>query len=892
MSIPRCLSLLKTLFRRRRPEDDLSEELQFHLQNEIEKNITAGMSSEEARYAAFRTFGGVDQVKEQCRDMRGMGLAEEFYHDVKYGLRMLRKNPGFTAVAVITLALGIGANTAIFSLADAILLRPLPVHRPERLYLVSAEDLKGTNTILSYPVYEDIRDRNEVFSSTALAASGTQPEPLEIEIPNTSRQEAEANVTLVSGTYFPVLGVRAEMGRTLTPDDDEAPGGHQVAVVSYRFWKRVLGGNPSLLDTTIRLHGSPYRVVGVMPQGFFGIVVGQVPDVWFPVMMQERVLPGKYYLNDRSTYSFYVFGRLKDGLDHAGCDASLRLLSQQLRTVDKSYAEIHLGAASMIRGVQLMRSRFEEPLFVLLLAVGLVLLIACANLASLFLSRASARRREIAIRAAIGATRLRLFRQFLTESLLLAGLGGLLGLLFALWSTGGLVAMASTAWSRIPLEFSVDVRVFSFTATVSLLAGILFGIFPALRLSRTGVGPVLKDSGWSEGRLRLGRLLMVAQLTLSLFLLIGAGLLVRSLMNLKGLDPGFQREEVLVLVLDPRASGYANDRMKLLNLYRSLLEGIEAVPGVRAASIGNHAYFGSGDSRRSVSYEGHAPSSNGDRPYLLKVTHRFIPTLGLRLLAGRDFQPQDDEKAPRVAIVSESIAKRFFGVKNAVGRRLSFSERFDPSDAIEIVGVVKETKYDDLKADAPLALYVPLYQDLTNRVDLQIRTVGDPDSLVPRIREAVQDVDRNLRIRLVASLDQLVDDSIVQDRLITHLSGFFALLALALSAVGLYGVTTYGVARRTGEIGIRMALGARGSDILWMVLREAVSLAFIGAALGVLCSLASMRLIRSLLFGLSPTDMASITIAIIVLFSVVLLATYFPARRASRVDPMVALRYE
>ncbi len=892
MSASIFFSRLKALFRRGQMEDDLIEELQFHLQNEIQRCIGAGMTPEEARYAALRSFGGVDQTKELCRDVRKVRLIDELWQDLRYGLRMLAKNPGFTAVAVITLALGIGANTAIFSLADAILLRPLPVHGPERLYLVSAGDSKGANTILSYPVYEDIRDRNEVFASTALAASGTQPEALEIEIPNTSRQETEANVTLVSGTYFPVLGVPAEMGRTLKPEDDETPGNHPVAVVSYRFWKRVLGGNPSVLDTTIRLHGSAYRVVGVTPQGFFGIVVGQVPDVWFPVIMQERVLPGKSYLNDRSTSSFYVFGRLKDGLDHAGCNARLRLLSQQLRTVDKSYVEIRLGAASMVSGVQVMRSRFEEPLYVLLLAVGLVLLIACANLASLFLSRASARRREIAIRVAIGATRFRLFRQFITESLLLAGLGGLLGLVFALWSTGALVAMASTAWSRIPLEFSLDARVFSFTAIVSLLAGILFGVFPALRLSKTGVGPVLKDSGWSEGRLRLGRVLMVAQLSLSLLLLIGAGLLVRSLMNLKGLDPGFQREEVLVLVLDPRASGYGNDRMKLLNLYRSLLERVEAVPGVRVASIGNHAYFGSGDSRRSVSYEGHAPGSNGDRPYLLKVTHRFIPTLGLRLLAGRDFQPQDDEKSPRVAIVSDSIAKRFFSGQNAVGRRLSFSERFDPAGAVEIAGVVKETKYDDLKADAPLALYVPLYQDLTNRVDLQIRTVGDPDGLVPRIREAVQEVDRNLRIRLVASLDRLVDDSIVQDRLITHLSGFFALLALALSAVGLYGVTTYGVARRTGEIGIRMALGARGNDILWMVLREAVSLAFIGATLGVLSSLASMRLIRSLLFGLSPTDVLSIPTATIVLFSVVLLATYFPARRASQVDPIVALRYE
>ena len=884
------MSWFQRLFRRSQADADLNEEIRFYLEQEAQLRADRGESPDEAMRAARRAFGNVTLVKETTRQMWGWTLIEDLVRDLRHSLRLLARSPLFTAVAVLSLALGIGANTAIFSLADAIIFRDLPVHEPQRLVQVRGVHQRGVDTIYSYPLYRDIRDRNQVFSSTVCAGSWATVEPIVLVLPNESRRDMRARLTAVSGNYFDTLGVEPVIGRTFTPDEDRAPGAQPVAVVSYRFWKRELRTDPGVVNTRLLHNGVNYQILGVTPPSFTGISSNDDPDVWVPMMMVNAVLAGETIKNP-NTSSLYVFGRLKPGLSAADASADMARIYSELQRDSRDLQGKRGEVVPMAKGVQTLRRRFEKPLLILLSVVGLLLLIACANLAALLMARAAARRHEIAIRLSLGASRLRLLRQFLTESLMVGVLGGAAGLAASAWGASLLIGMVTESTRRLPLHFTIDGRVLAFTAALSILTAILFGLFPAIQANRTRI---VQGSTTTSRHSRLpgAQVLIAGQMALSLFLLVAAGLFIRSFANLRYLDPGFARENVLILMLDARV-GYGDDIEKYRTMYRQLVERVEALPGIRSASGSSATFFGGSTSRGNITYEGHAGQVPKDEePTKVRVTPRFTETLGLPLLAGRTFTGRDDHQAPQVAIVSESIARRYFPSANPIGKRFCFDSEFHTKNAIEIVGVVRDVRYSNLREASPYTLYLPLQQSRSQRFDLQVRTLADPGAMAARVQEAVRGYDPGVRVVHTVTLAGLVDDSIAQDRLLALLAGFFAVLALALSAIGLYGITSYGVHRRTSEIGVRIALGASSSDVKWMVLREVLVLVVAGAAVGIPAALAAAGIVRGLLFGVTPVDPLTIAGAALTLILIALLAGYLPARRACRVDPMQALRSE
>lgn len=884
----------RRLFHRRRADAELDEEIRFYLQQEAQLRIDRGESPAQASHNAKRDFGNVLLVKETTRNIWGRPLYEDFARDLRYSLRLLRRSPVFTAVAVLSLALGVGANTAIFSLADAVIFRKLPVHEPDRLFQVRGVRERGVQLVFSYPLYRDIRDRNQVFMSTAAAGAFATLDPMALETPGEGQRELHARITLVTGDYFSTLGVEPIVGRTITPDDDRAPGAHPVGVVSHRFWKHVLNGDPAATRTRLIHNGISYAIVGVAPSNFTGISSNDDPDIWFPMMMADAALLSTGVLEGRGSSSLYVFGRLKPGVGDAAASADLARVFDDVQRIHPDRDRPQGGVLSMARGIQSLRGRFEKPLFVLLAVVGLLLLIACANLAALLLARAAARRHEIAVRLSLGASRIRLLRQFLTESLVIAVLGGVAGLGISAWGASLLIEMVTTGPRRLPIAFTVDSRILLFTSAVSILAAVGFGIFPALQANRTPLVHAAQRVVRTPSRLAGGRLLVAAQMGLSLFLLIASGLFIRSLGNLRHLDTGFARENVLVLMMDA-AAAYGNDPQKYLVMYRELTARVEQMPGVRSASFARETFFSGNASRGNIAYEGQtgeAPQS--EWPFKVRITPRFPETFGLSLIAGRTFSDRDDRHAPKVAIVSDSIARRYFPGQSAVGRRFCFCDRFAiANETIEIVGVVRDVRYGSLRDMSPFTVYLPIEQQpLSRRSDLHVRTQGDPRVMAAQVQDAVRRFNPQIRMAHTTTLERLVEDSIVQDRLLAMLSTAFAALALVLAAVGLYGITSYGVHRRTNEIGVRMALGASKGDVQWMVLREVLLLVTAGAAVGIPASIAASGLVRSLLFGLTPTDPVTVAGATFMLIVVAALAGYLPARRATRIDPIAALRVE
>jgi predicted permease len=892
-----ALSRLRSWWRARRDpaglDRQLREELEFHVDRCAEDLVRDGLSPDAARQRARAALGSMPATGEDVRAALGLRLGDEIRGDLRYALRMLRRSPGFTIVAVLSLGLGIGANTAIFSLADAVIFRKLPVREPDRLLQVRGVRERSVQLVFSYPMYRDIRDRNQVFTSTAAAGSFATADPIALDTPGRGRRELYARVTLVSGNYFPTLGIDSIVGRTLTPEDDRAPGAHPVAVVSHRFWKRALDADPGATRTRLIHNGISYAIVGVASAGFTGISSNDDPEIWFPMMMADSVLMSTGIFEARRSSSMYVFGRLKDDVDETAAAADLaRLFADALRIYpdrDGPKGDV----LSMSRGVQALRARFEKPLFMLLGVVGVLLLIACANLAALLLARAAARRHEIAVRQSLGASRFRLLRQFLTESVLIAMLGGAAGLAVSAWAASLLIEMVTTGPRILPIAFTIDSRILLFTSGISILAAVVFGIFPALQANRTPLAHAVQSAARTPSRLAGGRLLIATQMGLSLFLLIGSGLFIRSLGNLRQLDTGFGRESVLVLMMDV-APAYGNDAGKYLAMYRELTPRIEQLPGVRSASFARETFFSGNVSRGNIAYQGQpGEAPRGEWPYKVRITPRFPETFGLSLMAGRTFSDRDDRRAPKVAIVSESIAKRNFPGENPVGRRLCFCSRFtdaDP-DAIEIVGVVRDVRYGSLREVSPFTVYLPVEQQpASHRSDLHVRTEADPRQMAAQVQDVVRRFNPQIRMTHTTTLERLVEDSIVQDRLLAALSTASALLALMLAVVGLYGITSYGVQRRTNEIGVRMALGASPDAVRWMVLREVLWLATAGAAIGIPAALAASGLVRSLLFDLTPVDPVTIAIATSLLILVAAIAGFFPARRATRIDPIAALR--
>ncbi|HYY98875.1 MAG TPA: ABC transporter permease [Pyrinomonadaceae bacterium] len=810
--------------------------------------------------------------------------------DVRFGVRALFKSPGFTLVAVASLALGIGANTAIFSLVNTVLLRPLPAREPSRLVSVSVLGKDDSMLAFSYPTYKDFRDRNEVLSGIFAERLG----PMSL-----SRDGNNQRVWgyLVTGNYFDVLGVRPALGRALTPEDDRAPLASPVAVLSHGGWVRRFGADPSVVGKDILLNGHPFRVVGVMPEGFSGAEVIYTPEVWLPMTMQEWIEPGNAWLERRTTQNIFAVGRLKDGVTREQAEASLNALAKRL---GEEYPDTNEGQkiALVPPGfiVPQLRGAFVGFAAVLMGAVALVLLIACVNLANLLLARASGRRKEIAIRLAMGASRWRVVRQLLTESLLLSLAGGALGLLLAVWILDLVAAYRPPIDIPLWIDLAVDSRVMAFTLAASVLTALVFGLAPALQSARADLVPALKDVAAQTGRTRtrLRSALVVAQVMLSLVVLVAAGLVVRALGRLQTLSPGFEVEHGLVASFDLGLQGY--DEARGREFERRVVERVRALPGVKAASLTDLMPLSLNYSSSDVHVEGQQLGRGANAPISMvaSVEPDYFKAMGIPLVAGRAFTEADKEGVQGVVIVNETLARRFFPgqdpARGAVGRRISFQS--DSGPWLEIVGVARDGKYWTIGEAPQLFTYSPLAQSYSSTATLVVRADGDPRSLAPAIRAEVSKLDPALPLFDVKTMEEHMGVSLFPARVAATLLGGFGLLALLLAAMGVYGVVSYSVAQRTREIGIRLALGARAGNVLRLVAGRGMALVVAGLVAGLAGALVLTRFMEGVLYGVSATDALTFTLVVLLLAAVALLACLVPARRASKVDPMVALRHE
>jgi len=813
--------------------------------------------------------------------------------DVRYGIRMLRRNPGFSAVAVLSLGLGIGANTAIFSLLDRVLLKMLPVREPQQLVIFQRRD-----TAFTYNQYRRLRDGSPLLSGV-LAYS-----PVRLSLSFDGGMEPSGGGQIVTGNYFSVLGVNAIIGRVITSEDDLVPGGHPVAVISYGFWKRRLAMDPGILNRKIRIGGTPFTIIGVTPPEFFGTEVGSALDVFVPTTMQAQVTPGL------PSPDLRVIGRLKPGVTIPQGTDSIQALGAQFDAEEAAFLKRKfpklrdpkarkLELIQGSKGLSELRRQFSQPLLILMGVVGMVLLIACGNVASLLLARAASRQKEITLRIALGARRVRLLQQFLTESVILSVLGGAAGLLFSRWAAGALLAFLPRAEVPVRIDVNPDLRVLAFTIAISLATGILFGLAPALRATRASLAPALAGTGIRPGQMRIGKALVVAQVSFSMVLLVGAGLFVRTFQNLQDVNTGFDREHVLSVRVEPVGSDQKSAQLD--QRYQALLQRVAAIPGVRAASM---AGFGpilrnswergqSLESSNDMLIDGYTSGGETVKLPWIQIYPQYFMTMGIPMAAGRDFGPADTAGQREVAIVNESLAKTYFPERNPVGGRIGFGGH-ERVDWIDIVGVAKDAHYGSLRQPTMAMFYVPFAQAHTSRgqMTLHARTIGDPLLVALAVRHEVRVVSEGAPMFEIQTLTAQVDASLVQERMVATLCGSFGALALLLVSIGLYGIMAYSVARRTNEIGLRMALGAQAFDVAWLVLRETMLLAGLGLAIGLPVSISVARLISSRLFGLSAGDPVTLAVAVAVMVAVALLAGYLPARRASGIDPLAALRHD
>jgi putative ABC transport system permease protein len=832
-----------------------------------------------------------------------------FWQDLRYGARMLLKRPGFTLLVVVTLSLGFGANTAIFSLVNATLLRRLPVRDPERLVYVFSGNPGAPYNNSSYPDYVDFRDQNQVFSGLAcwggIGASFGDDQQVDL-----------VTGAIVSGNYFHVLGMRAALGRTITHEDDQKPGGHTVAVISHGLWQRRFGGEARIVGRQIRLNGQSFTIIGVMPAEFRSAIAGRTDDIYVPMMMQALMRPprGGYsgemnpdLLRVRGNRWLTMIGRLKPGVTAEQARAALApIAEQQAQAFPDTNRNRIITLTRLSDGDPESRGSLVRVASLLMAVVGIVLLIACANVANLLLARAAGRRKEIAVRLALGAGRFRLVRQLLTESMLLSLLGGAAGLLLAIWWIDLLRAAPPPA-GVLPIspDFNLDWRVLGFTLGLSLVTGVVFGLAPALGASRPDLLPALKDEAVTldqrHRRFSLRNALVVAQIALSLVLLIGAGLFLRSLWRAQAIETGFEEERILTVPLNINLLRYT--RAQGREFYRQAVERVEALPGVESASLARIVPLSGGASVRGLLIEGQTGPDTNFRSEGTGVTasgantlsvsvigQKYFQTMGINLRRGRDFDASDTEGKPGVVIVNETFAQRHFAGQEVLGKRLSLSGSRGPWR--EIIGVTRDSKYVTLgEAPGPFA-YLPLAQNHETGMTLLVRASGDPSGISASVRQTIQSLEPNLPVANVRPLSELIGNSLYAARMGAVLISVFGLLALLLAGIGLYGVMAYAVAERTREIGIRMALGARAGDVLRLVLGEATVLMAVGAALGLLGALAATRLLKSFLYEISTTDMTTFGVTTIVLAAVALFAGFIPARRAAKVDPMIALRYE
>jgi predicted permease len=906
-------------------EAEIVEELALDFQESYERALRRGLNPEQAwkevkdHARSWRELGeelrsalGERPMKAPEPARKGSMLThfrEESGRDLRYAARQLRRSPGFTIIAVLMLALGIGANTAIFSVLNAILLRHLPVRQPEQLFLFGEAQASGSTNFLphgstqvfSYPFFREFRRRNQGFSEVAaiqsyLAAShGRVAGNADLE---------RINVELVSGTYFNTLGVNAAAGRVFTDADDQAPGAHPVAVASYSWWRNRFTRDPSIAGKTVTIGTTVYTIIGVAAPEFFGVTVGRSPDLWIPLAMQKEISPDRNGLEKNLFQSLHVIARLKPGVSQKQAQAQANLLFRQIllgymgprppqNELDGiQHARIDLTPAATGRSE--LRREFSSPLKILMAVVVLVLLIACANVANLLLTRATARQREIAVRMSLGAQRPRLIRQLLAESGLLGPVGAVLGVALAWAASRLLLAMVSTGPELLPIRVTPDAGVLGFTVAVTVLTVFLFGTVPAWRATAVHLAPSLKagrgviSAGVGN---RLARGLVVGQVALSLVLLAGAGLFLRSLANLMDVDVGFDKQQVLRMKIDPGAASYQRDQ-RLSDMMRRLEERVGSLPGIQGASCALSVFDGGGWSQDDITVPGRPRSERDPVVDLNVVGPRYFDVMKTPLVLGRALSLHDTEASRKVAVINETMARTYFPGGSPLGRTFGVGDDAEWQN-VEVAGVVKDAKYMELEERQMPAAFFPHSQHREEFLrNFVIRYTGDPSVLVPAIRRTVGEIDANLPVSDVATLAQMVDGFTLNRRLVAQLSTFFGILGALLACIGIYGVMSYGVTRRTNEFGIRMALGAERRDLLWAVLRETLWLALAGIGIGLALALASSRLVKSLLFGVKSNDTLVMGLAMAAMIVIALAAGYLPALRATRIDPAVALRYE
>lgn len=840
-------------------------------------------------------------------------IMDSFLKDIRYGLRGLRKRPGFSFLAIMTLALGIGANTAIFTLVNAVMLKSLPVANPDQLAVFTDQAGEGTSVEdsprtgpwvrYSYSSYEYLRNSNQSFVDLVAFRSGDSPLSIRKAGADSNSPAQRGRAHLVTGNYFSMLGVSAMKGRVLTNTDDSTSA-PPVAVLSNNYWQRQLNSDPDIVGKSLVLNGTSFTVVGITPREFYGIRVRRPPDMWVPLSFHSQIELRESYLKNDQVYFLTLMGRLKDGVTLEQAQAATTMSLQRFLT-EKAGSQLTEDRQKGIQntsvalfpgagGISGLRTRYSKPLQMLMAIVGMVLLIACANVGSLLLSRSASRRAEISLRMAVGASRPRIIRQLFTESMLLALIGGVFGIFLSYW---GVKLLVSLVTQDAPLDTRPDVFILVFTLVVSVVSGVLFGLVPAIRSSNLDLASAMKEKARTgTGRLRwsLSSGLVVAQVALSMVLLTGAGLFARSLLNLQQQEVGFNKTNVLVVGTDPRLAGYKPK--ELPTLYEKLIGRLGSIPNVSSVTLSTFSPMSGTNRSSSIEVPGYTPGQGSDTEVQdMLVAPKYAETLGVALLRGRELNERDTPASAKVAVVNEKFVEHFFNGQNPIGRRFNFDDESDNNEQIEIVGVIGNVRSQDPREEVEPAVFRPILQiqdESAFSVSIQMRTTDDASSVAPAARQVISEVDSRLPVFGVITLSDQMGERLQQDRLIAQLVSFFGALALLLACIGLYGVMAQGVARRTNEIGIRIALGARGKSILWMVLREVLMLVIVGLAIGIPVAVVASRFVSSQLFGLTGGDPLTLAAAALLLTFVALLAGFVPARRAARVNPLTALRYE
>ena len=909
---------LRSLFAKRRVERELDDELSAFAEAAAADHQSRGMTPEDARRAALTEMGSRNALKHQVLSSRWESHVESLLKDIRIGIRGLAKTPGFTVVALLSLALGIGANTAIFTLINAVLLRSLPVSHPEQLYLFGQGKWRGSTggmpdaswQLFSYRFFKDFSAQTQSFSGVAAQSSIQMSSHISIAGGSVER----VRIDLVSGNYFNVFEVTPALGRVIAESDDQVAGASPVAVASYGWFQRHFQGNPAAIGQSVHIQGRDYTIIGVARPGFNGIAMDQPTDLWIPLSMEKEISPGWNGLADNDFESLYVVGRLRPGVPLAQASASTNTLFRQLIRAEflgGAGSSDDLGKLQKARieltpapgGLPSLKLRLSAPLQILMVIVALVLLIACANLANMLLARGVSRARELAVRQALGASRRRIMVQLLTESFLLATAGAAFGILLAWSGLHLLLSLGSDGPEPIPLDLSPDIRVLSFTLLITALTAILFGVAPALRATRLELTPALRDgrgASSASARSALSRSLIVGQVALSILLLAAAGLFLHSLYNLTRVDLGFDPRNVTVFSLDEYAANLPLDA-RLIQLQQQIEQKVQALPGVQSASFSMFT-FNQGEWSSGLAMQGVSKNTLNSEDVLYNVIGtQYLQTVGIPLISGRNFTTQDTATSPHVAIVNETLGRNFFPTGSPLGHHFCLC---DPADSheqkvefdIEIVGVVRDARYVRMGESRHMAAYFPYTQHIQYFGNFSVKSATSAATLIPAVRRVVAEVNPEIAVAQVEPMAAQVQGSIGTQRLIGWLSAFFAGLAVFLAGIGTYGLISYSVARRTNEIGIRVALGAQTPTLLWMVLRQSLILLATGLLIGIPVALVTARslatVLREQLFHVSPMDPLTFAIACLVVSIMTIAAAWIPARRAAKVDPLTALRCE